>query len=180
MLTLPESDAVRSTVIVWVPAGKTRSADAMAQVFQSAVVGMVRVFPLPPSTDTVSVRVVFCPSPPTEFAYRASNWYVPAVATFTWNDSELPVSWNPATKPWPVKPEWSSASDTPLRLRSSASHSTPMVIVGMTWLAHGAAVTSCRPARSQTCRLSAPNGPEPALYRSVIAWVRIVSQPATV
>lgn len=74
MLTLPESDAVRATVTVCVPAGKASSVEAMAQVFQSAVVGMVSVRPVPPSTDTVSVRVVFCPSPPRELAYRASNW----------------------------------------------------------------------------------------------------------
>lgn len=72
------------------------------------------------------------------------------------------------------------ATDTPLRLRSSASHSTPMVHVGTVCAAHGSAVTSCWPARSRTCRLSAPNGPEPTLYRSVSAWVWIVSQPSVV
>ena len=68
MLTLPESDAVRATVIVWVPAGRASWVDTMAQVFQSAVVGMVSVCPAPPSADTVSVRVVSCPSPPRALA----------------------------------------------------------------------------------------------------------------
>ena len=67
-MTLPESVAVRVTVIVCVPALRLRSAEAMAQVFQSAVTGMVRVCPAPPSAATVSVRVVSCPSPPTLLA----------------------------------------------------------------------------------------------------------------
>ncbi len=150
MLTLPESDAVRATVIVWVPAAKARPAEAMAQVFQSAVAGMVMVCPVPPSTDTVSVRTVSCPSAPREFAYCASNWYVPAAATLTRNDSELPMAWNPAAKPRPVEPEWSSAAGTPLRLRSSAWHSAPMVHAGMDAerpvLCAGVAVPAFRPA----------------------------------
>jgi hypothetical protein len=85
-----------------------------------------------------------------KFAYCASNWYVPAAATLTRNDSELPMAWNPAAKPRPVEPEWSSAAGTPLRLRSSAWHSAPMVHAGMDAerpvLCAGVAVPAFRPA----------------------------------
>ncbi len=64
MLTLPESDAARATVMVCVPAARFRVAVAICQVSQLPVGGSVSVVAGPPSAETLRVRVVFCPSPP--------------------------------------------------------------------------------------------------------------------
>ncbi len=67
MLTLPESLAPRAMVTVCVPAVSENEVLTSAHVFQSAVVGNDSVCDTP-SAEAVSVRVVFCPSPPVALA----------------------------------------------------------------------------------------------------------------
>ena len=65
MLTLPESPAAREITSVWRPAESAIAGTVTsAHVFQSAVFGSVIVARAPPSIASLSVRVVFCPSPP--------------------------------------------------------------------------------------------------------------------
>ncbi len=73
-LTSPESEAVRVRASVWWPAPRSTLAVASFQVSQLPVVGSEIFCGEPPSTVRVSVRVSFLPSPPTELAYRRSNW----------------------------------------------------------------------------------------------------------
>lgn len=65
MLTSPESAAVLVRVNVWCPAASWTALLARPQVFQLPVVGRLTVRFAPPSTESVRVRVVFWPSPPT-------------------------------------------------------------------------------------------------------------------
>src|SRR5436305_14779611 len=117
----PPAAVVAATRIVFVPAFRGAAMDAVAQVFQSAVVGKFSVPCEVPLTEMVAGRAAVVPS-----EYRKLRVLVPAVAAVTGMSTYAPTALAGLAKPVPAKPGGLESNVPPADSGPvSASHHVP-------------------------------------------------------
>src|SRR5436305_15210872 len=104
----PPAAVVAATRIVFVPAFRGAAMDAVAQVFQSAVVGKFSVPCEVPLTEMVAGRAAVVPS-----EYRKVRVLVPAADAVTGMSTYAPTALAGLAKPVPVKPRWLESNVPP-------------------------------------------------------------------
>src|SRR5213082_2958665 len=120
MLPVPPA-VVPVTRMVLVPAVRGTEMDAVAQVFQLAVVGKFSVPREVPLTEMVAGRAAVVPS-----EYRKLSVLVPAVAAVTAISTNAPTALVVLAKPVPVKPGWLESNVPPAdSVPVSASNALP-------------------------------------------------------